>query len=426
MQHCYPESLEYLYGLQLFGIKLGLKNIRTLLKRVGNPQDSLRIIHIAGTNGKGSTAAALAAIFNTAEISAGLYTSPHLHSFTERIRINTRQIDEGEVVQLIEELRPHAEALQVTFFEFTTAMALLSFQRHGVAWAILETGMGGRLDATNAVNPELCVLTSIGLDHTAYLGETLPQIAMEKAGIFKSGVPVVSAEQVPEVAAVLSACAAGLNVPLMLERRDFDWKSRGRFLIFKDHSMVLEHIEPRLLGENQHQNLAVAVAAVSFLKRSGLQIDRRSIKKGLESVCWPGRLEWLPDKVLVDGAHNPAGVKTLAGYLEREGLHAVHLVIGCKEDKAYSDMLAVLLPFACRMYATHVPVDRSIAPEKLVQEAKSAGIPASGYAAPQDAFNAALEQRRRGEVIVVAGSLFLVACVREMLLPETDFLAIVV
>jgi len=426
MQHSYRESLDYLYGLQFFGIKLGLENIRTLLNRVGNPQDSLRIIHIAGTNGKGSTAAALASIFHAAGISAGLYTSPHLHNFTERIRINTSQIDEGEVVQLIEELRPVAEEIQATFFEFTTAMALLSFKRHGTEWAILETGMGGRLDATNVVNPELCVLTSIGLDHTAYLGETLSQIAMEKAGIFKAGVPAVSAEQVPEVAAVLSDCAAGLNVPLMLGRREFDWEDRGRFLCFKDDFMDLEFIEPMLLGDNQRQNLALAVAAVSFLSRCGLQIDRKSIKKGLESVCWPGRLEWLPGKVLVDGAHNPAGAATLARYLKRADLHDVHLVLGCKEDKAYADMLAMLLPFAHRIYATHAPVDKSVAPEKLVQMAKNSGILASAYEDPRDAFNAALEHRRPGESILVAGSLFLVACVREMLLSETDPLAIVV
>jgi len=177
MSDRYRESLDYLYGLQLFGIKLGLDNIRKLLTRLGEPQQALRIIHIAGTNGKGSTSAALASIFQQAGISAGLYTSPHLHHFTERIRIDTRQIDATEAVALIDELRPHAQDLGITFFEFTTAMALLSFQRHQTSWAILETGMGGRLDATNAVTPELCVITPIALDHAGYLGSDLLSIS---------------------------------------------------------------------------------------------------------------------------------------------------------------------------------------------------------------------------------------------------------
>ena len=167
MAKSYQESLDYLYSLQFFGIKLGLENTRDLLSRIGNPQRNLRIIHIAGTNGKGSTAAALSGIFHTAGIPAGLYTSPHLHSFTERIRIDTLPISEADVVSLTEELRPHAEELRTTFFEFTTALALLFFQRSGVEWVILETGLGGRLDATNVVSPELCVITPISLDHTA-------------------------------------------------------------------------------------------------------------------------------------------------------------------------------------------------------------------------------------------------------------------
>ena len=220
MSDNYRESLDYLYSLQLFGIKLGLENIRQLLARLGNPQRKLRIIHIAGTNGKGSTAATLANIFQVAGISAGLYTSPHLHSFTERIRVAAKQISEAEVVELIDELRPHAEELRTTFFEFTTAMALLHFQRSGVEWAILETGLGGRLDATNVVESELCLLTPIALDHTAYLGNTLAEVAAEKAGIFKSQVPVISSRQQPEVEQVLVERASELYAPLMLFGRD--------------------------------------------------------------------------------------------------------------------------------------------------------------------------------------------------------------
>jgi len=214
MAQGYQESLDYLYSLQFFGIKLGLDNTRELLSRLGNPQSDLRIIHIAGTNGKGSTAAALAAIFHTAKIPAGLYTSPHLHSFTERVRVDTNPISEAEVVELIDEIRPHAEALRTTFFEFTTALALLCFQRHGLGWVILETGLGGRLDATNVVDPELCLITPISLDHTAYLGDGLAQIAAEKAGIFKSETPIISGYQDSEVENILVQQATLLNSPL--------------------------------------------------------------------------------------------------------------------------------------------------------------------------------------------------------------------
>ena len=208
MNESYQASLDYLYSLQLFGIKLGLENICQLLERLGNPQRKLRIIHIAGTNGKGSTAAALANIFHATGIRAGLYTSPHLHSFTERVRIDTRQIEEAEVVRLTDELRPHAKELRATFFEFTTALALLHFQRSGAKWAILETGLGGRLDATNAVDPELCLITPIDHDHNTYLGDSLAEVAAEKAGIFKPGVPVICSRQSPEAADVLQRRAA--------------------------------------------------------------------------------------------------------------------------------------------------------------------------------------------------------------------------
>ncbi|MCW9049469.1 MAG: bifunctional folylpolyglutamate synthase/dihydrofolate synthase [Deltaproteobacteria bacterium] len=426
MLHSYQESLEYLYALQFFGIKLGLDNIRELLSCVGNPQESLRIIHIAGTNGKGSTAAALASMFQAAGIPAGLYTSPHLHNFSERIRIDTQQIGEAEVVSLIEELRPHAERLRATFFEFTTAMALLSFQRHGTSWAILETGMGGRLDATNAVNPELCLLTSIDLDHTEYLGNNLAAVAAEKAGIFKSGVPVISVRQKPEVAAVLQSCAERLAVPLLGEGAAYRWATQGAAFNYFGPACMLENIQPALLGNHQRQNLALAVAAMEQLMGRGLRVSCAQMKEGIEKVCWPGRLEWLTGQVLVDGAHNPAGADVLVSYLQQERLKDLHLVIGCKADKTFTELLLSLLPFASQVYATSPPVDEAVAPEKLVQLAQESGILASPYVDPATALKAALENCRPGSCVLVTGSLFLVAAVRELLLPETDPLKIVI
>ncbi len=420
----YRERLEYLYSLQFFGIKLGLENTRKLLSRVGNPQDSLRIIHIAGTNGKGSTAAALANIFYAAGVPSGLYTSPHLHSFTERIRVDTRQISESEAVELIDELRPHAEVLRVTFFEFTTAMALLCFQRRGVRWAILETGLGGRLDATNVVIPQLCLMTPIALDHTPYLGADLTEIAAEKAGILKPGVALISGYQEGEVRPILQQRAAQLKVPLLQFGEDYHWRNEGDSFTVSGNNFSLAGVETSLAGVHQQQNLALAAAAVDYLSQNGLKINSAAIRDGLERVRWPGRLEWLPEKILLDGAHNPAGAKKLATYLRQQNLDNLHLVVGCKADKEASELLSELLPFTSGVYVTQPLVDNAVPVEKLVQQAHESGILANGYADPVVAIQAALENRSPGETILVAGSLFLVAAIREFLLPTVDLLTI--
>ncbi|MBE9486329.1 MAG: bifunctional folylpolyglutamate synthase/dihydrofolate synthase, partial [Chloroflexi bacterium] len=284
MSDSYRATLDYLYSLQLFGIKLGLENIRKLLERIGNPQRELRIIHIAGTNGKGSTAAALANIFSAAGIRAGLYTSPHLHSFTERVRVNTRQITETEVVTLTKELRPYAEKLRTTFFEFTTALALLHFQRSNAEWAILETGLGGRLDATNVVDPELCLITPVALDHTAYLGTSLAEVAAEKAGIFKLGVAVISARQRPEVEEVLHVRAVASELPLLRAGCDYDWQAASGQLSFQGLNCELTRLRPKLLGVHQQQNLALALAAAAYLRQAGVAIPEAALRQGVEQT----------------------------------------------------------------------------------------------------------------------------------------------
>ncbi|SHI91677.1 dihydrofolate synthase / folylpolyglutamate synthase [Malonomonas rubra DSM 5091] len=424
MSDSFRASLDYLYSLQLFGIKLGLENIRKLLERLDNPQRQLRIIHIAGTNGKGSTAAALANVFQVAGIRTGLYTSPHLHSFTERVRVATQQIDEAEVVRLTDEIRPHAEELRTTFFEFTTALALLHFQRNGCQWAILETGMGGRLDATNAVEPELCLITPIAQDHGAYLGETLAQVAAEKAGIFKPDVPVISSRQQPEVWPVLQRRADEVGTDLLRAESDYDWTAAEETLSFRGFGCELNALRPQLQGRHQQQNLALALAAVSWLRNAGVALPEAAMRQGVEQTRWPGRLEWLPDDVLLDGAHNAAGAQVLADYLAEKKLRDLHLVVGLKADKQAAELLAPLLPFVRRLYATRPPVDEAVSPEFLVKLATQADVSAAAYDDPKMALQAARQQRQKGEILLVAGSLFLVAALREMLLPETELLSI--
>ncbi|MFO7767282.1 MAG: folylpolyglutamate synthase/dihydrofolate synthase family protein [Pelovirga sp.] len=419
------ESLNYLYSLRFFGIKLGLTTIGELLDRVGNPHRDLRVVHIAGTNGKGSTAAALAAIFHAAGISAGLYTSPHLHQFTERIRVDTRQLDLAEVIDLIAELRPHAEELQATFFEVTTAMALLSFQRHGANWAILECGMGGRLDATNVVTPELCLITPIALDHTRHLGETLAQVAAEKAGIIKPGVPVISARQQPAAAALLQQRAHQLGSPLLLADRDYRWQSAtGSFDVVADR-LQLSAVRPALVGVHQHQNLALAAAAAACLGDMGVSLKTAAVRSGLETVCWPGRLEWLPQQILLDGAHNLAGAGILATYLDTNNIRGIHLIFGCKADKQVLPMLDLLLPFCKSVHAVCPPVEDAAEPSLLCARAAERGIVARAYDAPVAALQAVRRSRSEQEPVVVAGSLFLVAAIREHLVLQTDVTPII-
>ena len=424
MKGRFKASLDYLYSLQLFGIKLGLENIRRLLERLDNPQRQLRIIHIAGTNGKGSTAATLANIFKVAGIKTGLYTSPHLHSFTERVRVDTEQIAEADVVALIEELRPHAEELRTTFFEFTTALALLHFQRNGCEWAVLETGLGGRLDATNAADPELCLITPIAHDHNAYLGETITAVAEEKAGIFKAGVPVISSRQLPEAQLVLQRRATELNLLLLQAGQDFSWGSATGKLSFSGFDCELSGLRPQLAGRHQQQNLALALAAAAWLQRRGEPISAVALQRGVEQTRWPGRLEWLPGQVLLDGAHNAAGAEVLATYLKDQQLHDLHLIVGLKADKQAEELLAPLLPFVGQLYATRPPVDESVEPEMLLRVAEKSGVLATIYADPQAALVAAQRNRQAGQVLLVAGSLFLVAALREKLLPSTELLSI--
>lgn len=419
------DSLDYLYSLRFFGIKLGLETIAELLERVGNPHRHVRILHIAGTNGKGSTAAALAAIFHAAGIPAGLYTSPHLHQFTERIRVDTRQLELDQAVALIEELRPHAEQLQATFFEVTTVMALLTFQRRGVAWAIMECGMGGRLDATNIVDPELCLITPIALDHTRHLGTTLAQVTGEKAGIIKPGVPLISARQSSEAAAVLAQRTQQLGSALLLPDRDYCWQSRPEDFDVRAGSFELKAVRPTLPGLHQHQNLALAAAAAGYLSDVGVDLEPTAVRSGLERVCWPGRLEWLPQRVLLDGAHNLAGAAILADYLKQQNLRRFHLIFGCKADKQVLPMLDLLLPFCQCLYATRPPVEDAADTELLCGHAADQGVAVQGFTTPTAALQAAQQSRSGTELILVAGSLFLVAAIREKVVVQTDITPII-
>lgn len=413
----YPSSLDYLYGLQRFGIKLGLENIRALLARLGHPEDRFKIIHVAGTNGKGSVCATLAEILHQGGYSTGRYTSPHLHSFTERIQINGEAISEAQVAELTEEIRAAAEGIAATFFEFTTALALLYFARKQVDWVVLEVGMGGRLDATNAVTPELCLITPVCLDHAEHLGNDLAAIAGEKAGIIKPRVPVVIGRQPPAALEVLLQRAAALEAPVTLLGRDLQTSSQGDRWSYQGGVWQLADLVAGLLGAHQLDNLALAVAGLEQLQATGLQLTESALRRGVAMVRWPGRLEWWQERceVLLDGAHNEGGAQVLAAFLQTLDVRAIHWVIGLKGDKRPADLMNPLLPLVSALYCTVPPVDAAIPPTQLVALGEASGLPACAYPDTEAALAAALAARQAGEIVLVAGSLFLVAAARESL-----------
>jgi dihydrofolate synthase/folylpolyglutamate synthase len=286
--------------------------------------------------------------------------------------------------------------------------------------------LGGRLDATNVVTPEICAITPISRDHTAYLGDNLQDIAAEKAGIFKPGVTVISGYQEAAVDGVLAQQANQIKSPLFCFGEKYHCHSNCDTFSVSGEGFLLENVRPQLAGEHQQQNLALAAAVIHRLvEENALSLSDDMIRSGLEKVRWPGRLEWLPDQILLDGAHNPAGAKTLTDYLRRQQLKGLHLVVGCKADKQAELLLTQLLPFVQYLYATSPPVDEAVSVEKLVQLGQKSGILANSYAEPLDAMNAARANRSPGETILVAGSLFLIAAVRELLLPEPWNLALI-
>lgn len=414
----YRESLDYLYSLQRFGIKLGLENILALLERLGHPEEGFETVHVAGTNGKGSVCATLAEIFRRAGVPCGLYTSPHLHSFTERVRIDGEPIPEPRTAALVEEIRRAAPGIPATFFEFTTALALLHFRRNGVKVAVLETGMGGRLDATNAVTPRLAIITPVSLDHAEHLGADLAAIAAEKGGIIKPGVPVVIGPQQPEALEVLLSMAAERGAPAVVAGRDFETDSRGELFSFRGLGLDLPDLVPGLPGRHQHDNIALALAASALLRRRGMELPREALRAAVRSVRWPGRLEWWQGRgeILLDGAHNEGGARVLSDYLGDLSIEGIHWVVGIKGDKRSEDILRPLLPRTTALYATAPPVEAAVPPEELVRLAAERKIPAAVYPDTSEALDAALAARRPGEIILVAGSLFLVAAARRHLL----------
>lgn len=339
MSSSYLETISWLFRLQKFGIKLGLSSITRLLELLGNPQHGLQCIHIAGTNGKGSTAAYLHAIYRRAGYRPGLYTSPHLVDFTERISIAGKPIARTSVVSLVQRLRSlcSTNGLEhITFFEFTTALALTYFAHHGADPVILETGLGGRLDATNVVDPLLSIITSISREHTAHLGPTLMHITSEKAGIIKKGRPCISAVTRPGPRDCIRQVCRDKGALLLEYGRDFSMRLQSTGYCYQGHERRYTGLRPGLAGPHQARNASIAITATELL-RTGYVVQDMDIREGVQTCCWPGRLETIqtaPRHIVLDGAHNPAAWQALTRALKHEFRYQhLVLIIGVMRDK---------------------------------------------------------------------------------------------
>lgn len=419
----YLQSLDYLYGLQRFGIKLGLGNMQALFERLPELRQPLRCVHVAGTNGKGSVSAMLAEILRHAGLRTGLYTSPHLHCFTERIRIDGQPISRDEMVELTDVIRTAADDIPLTFFEAATAVGLLAFHRHQVDFAVIETGLGGRLDATNIVDPALCLITPISMDHQEHLGCHLEQIACEKAGIIKFGVPVIAGRQAAEVEDVLMKVAMEKEASFSLAGRDYDWQTGEGGVTVRVGDQVFSGLTTALAGDHQKDNLAQAVAAACALKSQGLVIPASAVQAAGRTVHWPARLEWWPgeQRLLLDAAHNRAGCDCLADYLVQQGLHKVRMVVGLSGERRPEDVLAPLQALMEKVYLAPVPGVGTVPMAMLSAWAAENGVPYSVFDEPCTALSAAVHDAAESDdVIVVCGSLYLVAAVREALLKFPD------
>ncbi len=411
----YAQCLEEMYALRRFGIKLGLDTIQAVLAKLGNPHTAYKSIHIAGTNGKGSVAANLATILQMAGHKVGLYTSPHLVRFNERIAIGGTPISDDEVFETYTAVREaYAGERDLTFFEFTTAMALKSFAQHQVDWAIVETGMGGRLDATNILSPELAVITNISIEHRSYLGDTLTAIAGEKAGIIKPGIPVVSAVRQPAAREVIAQTAAHQKAPFYLKGRDFRVrrpdKNREGFTYYGMWQRWSD-LKVSLAGDHQLENAALVMAACELLKDQGVALEEETLRQGLLNTRWPGRLEVAREKplVILDGAHNLAAARNLGHYLRtRLKERSITLVAGILDDKPYTAMLKELVPACSRVILTQPVIDRSLKPEVLEPVVFEMGITPQIIPRVATAVKTAVESAAPDDVICIAGSLYVV------------------
>jgi len=429
-EHAYNLALDYLYSFVDYSLKkaselaradFNLARMFALMEALGNPQNRYPILHVAGTKGKGSVSALSASVLQAAGYRTGLYTSPHLQDYAERIQINAVPVSHPRLVELVEMVKPVvAKIPQLTTFEITTALAFLYFAQEEVDAAVVEVGLGGRLDATNVVTPRTAVITSLSYDHMAVLGNTLTQIAGEKAGIIKPGVPVISAPQQDEALAVILRVAEEKNAPLTLVGRDVLFAAGNHsldgqtFQVWTTGATPL-NLQIPLLGAYQVENAAVAFAALQSLRQQGIWLEDIDIQNGFARVKWPGRFELLRRQppLVLDSAHNLDSAHKLRQALDDYLPDwPVILIFGSSEDKDVPGMLQAWAPRLEYLIATRADHPRALEPEKLLELAAQVGVPAEPLEPVDAALRRALELAGDRALVLSAGSVFVTAEVR--------------
>ncbi len=409
----YQSILKEMFALRRFGIKLGLSTVKGMLKGLGNPHKQFHSIHVAGTNGKGSIASLLSAVLQKTGCKVGRYTSPHLVRFNERICINGKPISDRRVISAYRAVKRVCRGIrQPTFFEFTTVMAFYEFSRRKVDWAVIETGMGGRLDATNVLSPVLSIISNISLEHQSYLGNTLERIAAEKGGIIKAGTPVVTGAHQAGVIRVLDEIAASKSASLYRLGSDFRVrKYRNGMFTYFGMGQTLRKLAIGLHGSHQIKNAALVLAACELLNKNRVSIAPQDIYSGLAEAVWPGRLEVASTNplIILDGAHNRIAARRLADYFCKclSG-YSITLVAGILEDKPYTDMLKSLLPHCRRVILTRPQINRGLPPEILHDAAKKLITDITVCPDVESAVNRALDTASAEDAICIAGSLYVV------------------
>lgn len=415
----YEESAAVAYNTSNYD----LRRMQLLIHMLGNFQQSKNTIHIAGTKGKGSTAAMVANILQGAKYRTGLFTSPHLYTWRERIKFNGRLISKLDFARLatllepvVREINTQAQFGKLTTFEVLTAMALVYFNAKQADFQVIETGMGGRLDATNIVNPRICIITSISLDHTQILGETLEEIAVEKVGIIKPGCTVISAPQSPEVTTIIEQKCKGLGLSLIQAGKDITWQRIGGDLSgqhFKLTSRTGEYdLFIPLLGDYQLENAALAVAAIEKLCQDGISIKYKDAVAGLRTVYWPARFQILQRSplIIIDGAHNPYSLKRVIESINKYfSFNRAFVIFGSSNDKDIAGMAKELSNFASEIVLTISGHPRAAKISELVQRFNQAGVEASSATDLRSAIADFISLAEKNDLILVTGSLFLAA-----------------
>lgn len=412
----YADILAHIYARGRFGMKPGLERIGEILRRLGNPQMRLPVVQIAGTNGKGSTGAFLSSIMSAAGYRTAFFSSPHLSSFSERFRIDGREAEEGDIAEVARRVLAEAPA-EATFFEIVTAMGFLLFADMGVELAVMEVGMGGRWDATNVADGLLAVITPVSYDHCEYLGHTLGAIAAEKAGIIRPGRVAVIGPQEPEALEVIRSAAAAAGARCLVWGEDFSCSADGTSVRYLSGDYSLAGLTPGLAGRFQTVNMASAVTAARLLDAAGFTVDDGSIRRGVAAARWPGRMEVFPGppRVMLDGAHNPAGAAALADSLADVGYRRLLMVVGVMADKSWQELLNPLLPLAAAVVAVSPSLERALPAETLAGFIRQGGVEAFIGGDVGHGLELALTMAGDDDLVLVCGSLFTVGEARSRL-----------